>query len=265
MGKPKNFFADNLKFLRERLKMTQQELAKAFSLTRSKINALESGQTKSPNLEDLISFADYFKISVDTMLRVQLSGFNEMKIQEFQVGNDAYLSGSQIRVLATTVNADNEENIEMVPLKAKAGYLAGFGDPTYLEGLPTFRLPNLPVNKKYRMFQTEGDSMFPVPEGAYVIGSYLSEWRLTKESPCIIVTATEGISFKMVSFLLDKRAFLLRSLNPIYSPYEVGAEEIKEIWKFEYYMTDEFPMEILTLQQIGLGISEINKKLDALK
>lgn len=265
MIKPKNFFADNLKFLRERLKITQQELAKTFSLTRSKINALESGQTKSPNLEDLLRFADYFKVSVDTLLRIKLSTLSELKLQELEAGNDAYLSGSQIRVLATTVNADNEENIEMVPLKAKAGYLAGFGDPTYLEGLPTFRLPNLPADKKYRMFQTEGDSMYPVPEGAYVIGSYLSEWRLNKESPCIIVTAMEGISFKMVSFLLDKRAFLLRSLNPIYTPYEVGAEEIKEIWKFEYYMTDEFPIEILTLQQIGLGLSEINKKLDAIK
>lgn len=265
MVKPKNFFAENLKFLRERIKMTQQELGKAFSLTRSKINALESGQTKSPNLEDLLTFADYFKISVDTLLRIQLSSLSELKLQELEAGNDAYLSGSQIRVLATTVNADNEDNIEMVPLKAKAGYLAGFGDPTYLEALPTFRLPNLPADKKYRMFQTEGDSMLPVPEGAYIIGSYLSEWRLNQETPCIIVTATEGISFKMVSFLAEKRVFNLRSLNPIYSPYEVRAEEIKEIWKFEYYVTQEFPMEILTLQQIGYGIHEINKKLDALK
>ena len=265
MVKPKNFFADNLKFLRERLKITQQELAKAFSLTRSKINALESGQTKSPNLEDLLRFAAYFKISVDILLRLQLSTLSELKLQELEAGNDAYLSGSQIRILATTVNADNEENIEMVPLKAKAGYLAGFGDPTYLEGLPTFRLPNLPADKKYRMFQTEGDSMLPVPEGAYIIGSYLSEWRLPQETPCIIVTTTEGISFKMVSFLPDNRVFRLRSLNPIYSPYDVGAEEIKEIWKFEYYMTHEFPMEILTLQQIGYGIYEINKKLDTLK
>src|SRR5690606_11932137 len=114
MVKPKNFFADNLKFLRERLKITQQELAKAFSLTRSKINALESGQTKSPNLEDLLSFADYFRISVDTLLRVQLSALTEIKIQELEAGNDVYLSGSQIRVLATTVNPDNEDNIEMV-------------------------------------------------------------------------------------------------------------------------------------------------------
>lgn len=115
------------------------------------------------------------------------------------------------------------------------------------------------------MFQTEGDSMLPMPEGAYVIGSYLSEWRITKETPCIILTGSEGISFKMVSFIPEKRSFLLRSLNPIYSPYEVGAEEVRELWKFEYYMSHEFPFETLTLQQISLGITEINRKLDGFK
>ncbi|HLW19146.1 MAG TPA: LexA family transcriptional regulator [Cyclobacteriaceae bacterium] len=265
MEKSISFFADNLKFLRERLKMTQQQLAGKLSLTRSKLNALESGQTKSPSIDDLLKCSDLFKISIDTFLRVPLSELDEVKLHNLEAGNDAYLSGSRIRVLATTVSSDNEDNIEMVPLKAKAGYLAGYGDPAYLGALPSFRLPNLSSDKKHRMFQTEGDSMLPVPEGAYVIGSYLSEWRITKETPCIIVTGTEGISFKMVSFLPEKRSFLLRSLNPLYSPYEIGAEEIRELWKFEYYMTQEFPLEILTLQQIGLGISEINRKLDSIK
>src|SRR5690606_16157076 len=129
----------------------------------------------SPSIEDLLKCSDLFKISIDTFLRVPLSELDEVKIHELEAGNDAFLSGSRIRVLATTVNSDNEDNIELVPLKAKAGYLAGFGDPIYVEALPSFRLPNLDSDRKYRMFQTEGDSMLPVPESAYVIGSYLSE------------------------------------------------------------------------------------------
>lgn len=265
MEKSINFFPRNLKFLRDRHKLTQQKLAEEFSLTRSKVNALESGQTKAPSITDLLKCSDYFKMSVDTLLRVDLQNLGELKIRDLEAGNDVYLSGSRIRVLATTVNTRNEDNIEMVPLKAKAGYLAGYGDPGYLGTLPVFRLPNLPENRKYRMFQTEGDSMLPVPEGAYVIGSYLSDWRLEKEKACIIVTATEGISFKLISFLPDERSFQLKSLNPIYSPYKVGAEEVREIWKFEYYMTNELPSENMTLQQLSIGIAEINKKLDHLK
>ena len=75
------------------------------------------------------------------------------------------------------------------------------------------------------------------------------------------MTASEGISFKMLSFQAEERNFLLRSLNPVYTTYEVPAEEIREIWKFEYYMSDEFPQEPLTLQQVGIEISEINRKL----
>ena len=265
MEKSKNFFPTNLKFLRERRKLTQQELAREFTFTRSKVNALESGQTKAPAIQDLIKCSDFFKMSVDTILRVDLQKLGELQLRDLEAGNDVYLSGSHVRVLATTVNDHNEENIEMVPLKAKAGYLAGYGDPVYLGSLPVFRLPNLDTNKKYRMFQTEGDSMLPIPDGAYVIGSYLSDWRLGKETACIIVTATEGISFKSVNFLPGRRAFQLRSLNPVYTPYEVGAEEVREIWKFEYYMTDELPAEMLTLQQLSIGIAEINKKLEGIK
>ena len=265
MKKSKNFFPGNLKFLRERRKLTQQALGEALSLTRSKVNALESGQTKAPSIEDLLKCSEYFKMSVDTILRVDLPKLGELKLRDLEAGNDVYLSGSRVRVLATTVNTENEDNIEMVPLKAKAGYLAGYGDPGYLGSLPVFHLPNLPGNRKYRMSQTEGDSMLPVPEGAYVIGSYLSDWRFGKETACIILTITEGISFKLVTYLPEERAFQLRSLNPIYSPYKVGADEVREIWKFEYYMTDELPSEILTLQQLSRGIAEINQKLDRIK
>jgi len=261
MGSQSFFWASNLKFLRKRRKLSQDMLAAILGMTRAKLNAHENGHSKSPVIEDLLRCADYFRMSVDTLLRVDLSTFSELKIRDLEAGNDVFLSGSKVRVLATTVSSDNEENIEMVPIKAKAGYLGGFGDPEYLSTLPVFNLPNLPKDKKYRMFQTEGDSMLPIADGAFVIGSYLSEWRLTKETPCVVVTTSEGISFKMLSFLPEERAFLLRSLNPIFSPYQVDAQEVQEIWKFEYYMSDEFPQETLTLQQIGIGISEINRKL----
>jgi len=153
----------------------------------------------------------------------------------------------------------------MVPIKAKAGYLGGYGDPEFISTLPIFSLPNLPSDKKYRMFQTEGDSMLPIPDGAYIIGSYLLDWKFKNETPCVVVTGNEGISFKMVSFNAEEKNFSLRSLNQLYSTYEVRSEEVQELWKFEAFMSMEFPAETLTLQQIGIGIAEINRKLDGMK
>mgnify|MGYP003651715561 FL=1 len=91
------------------------------------------------------------------------------------------------------------------------------------------------------------------------------DWKFSKETPCVVVTETEGISFKMVSFLEEDRSFILRSINPLFEPYRIKAEEVREIWKFEYSMIRELPSETLTLQQIGLGIAEINRKLEELK
>src|SRR5690606_12945511 len=130
--------------------------SQVLGFTRSKMSALENGQTKALQPEDLITVSDFFKVSIDSLIRVDLSRLGELKLRELEAGNDLYLKGSKIRVLATTVSPDNEDNVEMVPVRAKAGYLAGYGDPEYISTLPVFQLPQLPRDRKYRMFQTEG-------------------------------------------------------------------------------------------------------------
>ena len=52
--------------------------------------------------------------------------------------------------LATFKDANNNENIELVNQKASAGYRAGYADPEYIRVLPTFQMPFLSREKKYR-------------------------------------------------------------------------------------------------------------------
>ncbi|MNR31246.1 hypothetical protein D3C85_1487450 [compost metagenome] len=77
--------------------------------------------------------------------------------------------GGNLRVLAITVDRDNKENTEHVPVKAQGGYRAGHNDPEFIVTLPKFNFPNLPKGGSYRMFPTSGDSMLPIPEGSDVI------------------------------------------------------------------------------------------------
>ncbi len=58
------------------------------------------------------------------------------------------------------------------PEKAKAGYKGGFADPDYIRVLPTFQLPFLSRDKKYRTFQISGDSMLPIPDESFVTICY---------------------------------------------------------------------------------------------
>src|ERR1700748_1708973 len=104
MKEQKVFFPSNLKFLRERKKLSQESLANTLDFTRSKLAALESAATKAPQPEDLIAIADYFKVSIDTLLKVDLPKLGAFKMHELEMGNDVYMAGSRIRVLAITVD-----------------------------------------------------------------------------------------------------------------------------------------------------------------
>lgn len=242
MNSQKIFFGSNIKFLRERRKMNQESLAEKLSLTRSKLNALENGHTKAPQPDDYLRFSDFFKISVDSLLRVNLAKLSELKLRELESGNDVYMTGSNIRVLAITVNEQNKENMEYVPVKAKAGYRSGYGDPEYVSKLPRFNLPNLPRSGTFRMFPTVGDSMLPIPEKSDIVTEYVQDWKSLKpDTLCIVILKGEqDFVFKQVTVGQDS-SLLLRSLNPVYAPYRVEAEDVLEVWKYRSFHSQALP------------------------
>lgn len=62
-----NSFSDMLSFLRRRENLSQLELANALGLSKSTISMYERGQRK-PSFEVLEAIADYFNISLDTLM-----------------------------------------------------------------------------------------------------------------------------------------------------------------------------------------------------
>lgn len=266
MSIPKYFFAQNIKFLRERKKKTQQELADELFMTRVKLNALESGRTGAPHPEDYFKFSDYFQVSIDTLMRIDLSKLGELKLRDLQAGNDVYLAGSNLRVLAITVDKFNKENIEYVPVKAKAGYRDGHADPDYIASLPRFSLPNLPAGT-FRMFPTTGDSMLPLPEGADVICKFVEDWNSIKPGTlCIVILRGEqDFVFKKVTVKPEDRTILLESLNQQYKPYEVEIKGVLEIWKYHSFQSRVIPESFSDVQHISSTLNEVLKRLSKIE
>lgn len=265
-----NHWATNIRHLRRRKRLSQDEMAFSLNVSRSKLNAHENGQTINPTVEDLVNFSTYFKLSIDNLIKTDLSKLSEVKLRELEAGNDTYTTGTQLRILATTVNADNKENIEFVSQKAKAGYLSGYSDPEYITKLPVFNMPHLPQDRKYRMFPTVGDSMYPIPENALVVGKYVDDWNSIKdETPCLVITKDDGIVFKLVTNKIkSSRTLLLASLNSVYQPYEVPVENVIEIWQFVNYIADTLPDGELSLLELSRTVQEMKgelKKLSAKK
>lgn len=242
------------------MERTQDDVATYLEMKRSTLSGYENGVAQ-PAMEAMIAFSNYFNIAIDTLIRVDLSSLPESQMRQLERGYDVFLSGSNLRVLTTTVGKDNEENIELVSEKAKAGYKSGFADPEYISVLPTFRLPFLSKQKKYRTFQVTGDSMLPIPDGSWVTGVFVQDWNTIRNKDAyIILTIEEGIVFKVVENMIKSDGKLvLHSLNPAYDPFDILAKDIREIWQFVNFISSEIPDNERVIQ------SQLVKSVQAMK
>jgi transcriptional regulator with XRE-family HTH domain len=240
--KKMGIFSSNIKLLRKRKNLTQGEVAKILKIKRSSLSGYEN-EVALPNMAALISLSEFYNVSIDTLVKVDLAVLPESQLNQLERGYDVYIKGSNLRILVTAVGADNEENIELVPEKAKAGYASGFADPEYIKVLPTFRLPFLSKQKKYRSFQISGDSMLPIPDGSFITGEFIQNWNQIKDKQAyIILTINDGIVFKVAENKIKAEGILvLHSLNPLYEPYEISVQDIKEVWRFVNYISSEIP------------------------
>jgi len=226
------YFAENLKFLRKRRNKSQMDLAAELDLTRTSLSGYE--KNVQPPFRVLIKLAEYFNISLDALIKYDLSVLSEFQLSQIESGFDVDITGKKLRLLTISVDNEGEENIELVPVKAQAGYTISYGDLDYIASLPKFKLPFLPKDKTYRSFQVKGDSMLPVKEGSWVTCSFVENWNHLKNGKaCMVVTRNDGIVFKLVYKKSDNKKILLVSTNREYLPYEAHFNEVLEIWQFE--------------------------------
>lgn len=229
------FIQSNIKFLRKKKGVTQAIMAEAVRITRSKLAGYELNV--NPPLDVVVRLSEYLEVSVDLLLKENLNGYSELRLREVLETN-RFFRGRDLRILTTTVDADGKEFIEVVSQRAKASYLAGFADPEFIGELPRFSLPFLPEDKKYRVFEVDGDSMDPIPDGAWVICEYVDDWTVIRDGEkYVVVTAQDGVAFKLAYMLQGEgNRLLLCSTNPVYKPFSVEMETIKEVWKYRMMM-----------------------------
>jgi len=205
----------NLKYLRKLRGWTQEEFANKLNIKRSLIGAYEE-ERADPRLDVLEIVSDMFKLSLDELLLKDLSN----------TGNSYWMKRRQQKMATADRNL-----IHFVPVKAAAGYLAGYADSEFIDELNTFTLPML-SGGNYRAFEIIGDSMLPTPSGSIIVGEkILNIDELKNNSACIVVSRNEGIVYKrIVKNNRAKNKVSLVSDNPAYQPYQVNTEDIAEIW-----------------------------------
>ena len=261
------YLGSNIKHLRNRIGVTQEAFANAVGTTRSALNNYENAMVLNPTAELLIAFSKAFNISVDVLLKIDLSKFSDKQLDDLEKGYDVFTTGTKLRVLATTVDANNNENGELVNVRARAGYTNGYGDTEYIKKLPVLQLPFLSKEKKYRVFQITGDSMMPIPDKSYIVCEYVQNLNDIKDGAAyIIVTLDDGVVFKMVSNQLKKnKTLLLSSLNPLFEPYEIVANKVKEIWKFVHYISAHLPEPVMPNEALVSTVLKLQREVHKLR
>lgn len=260
------YLSKNLKFLREQNKRQSQEsLANGLGITRSAVSSYEDGRAE-PKLIVMNRMAVYFNVSLDQLLNVDLSSISETELEQ-QTENKKYTAAKNMRVLSITVDKENNENIELVPAKAAAGYTTGYADAEFLKELPKYQLPFLSKGKTYRAFEIAGDSMLPLQSGAVVVADYVDNWNQLKDGAiCVVVSRQDGVVLKKVfNKIPDRGMLLLKSTNISYSPYEVPADEVLEIWRFAAYISKDFPEENTSLAELRRAFARLEDELREVK
>jgi transcriptional regulator with XRE-family HTH domain len=247
----------NIKHLRSLKGITQEVFAEELGITRSRISSYEENRS-SPTIEMLIKFSEYFKIPVDILIKNDLTKAKDTSFIE--VGNKRIL-------FPITVDENNEDLIEIVPVKASAGYLAGYDDPEYIEQLDKIKLPFLPSGK-HRAFPIKGDSMLPMKDGSYVVGKFIDNiYDIVDGKTYVLLTLNEGMVYKRVYNKIKENGMLvLVSDNQNYLPFEVHISEVLELWEFTCSInTQEYSKEELKISSIIGMLNSLGVELEALK
>ena len=239
----------NLKYLRKQKGWTQQEFADKLGIKRSLLGAYEEERAE-PRTEVLEMVSDMYRVSIDDLLRRDLTDQKENFLEKRR----------QLKL------GSNRQQIEFVPVKAAAGYLAGYNDDEFIEELNTFTLPMLGAGS-YRAFEIAGDSMLPTPSGSVIVCHKVEGWDdLRNNEAYIVMTNREGIVYKrVIKSNRSKSKVTLMSDNPQYEPYAVSMDDIVEIWQTDAVISKTGQQSRMSVNHLADMVSHLQDQVSLLK
>ena len=242
-----SFAGKNLKYLRKDKDLTQEQFAKEIGIKRSLLGAYEEERAE-PRIEVLEKVSDNFQVSLDELLRTDLSK------------QQTYLQKRQQQKLT------NEDNlITFVPIKAAAGYLTGYADDEFIDELNTFTLPMLGAGE-FRAFEIIGDSMLPTPSGSIIVGKKIeSADFIINNQTYIVLSRSEGIVYKrLIKSKSDKNQLTLVSDNSNFQPYKLNVSDIYEYWQAQMVISKVTAQPAWDMSQLASLVTNLQEQVSVL-
>lgn len=241
----------NLRHLRKLRGWTQEEFANKLKIKRSLVGAYEEERAE-PRLEVVKEICQIFKLSLEDFLLKDLTATK---------GGGSYIEKRrQLKMVAEVAE------VRFVPVKAAAGYLAGYADPEFVDELNTFTLPMLAPGQ-YRAFEIVGDSMLPTPSGSVIVGEKVEDLEDVKNSNTyVVLSRNEGVVYKRImKNNRVKNKITLISDNPQYEPYNVSSEDVLEVWKAVYILQKANAGPRWDVNQLAGMVNNLQEQVSTLK
>lgn len=156
-------------------------------------------------------------------------------------------SNQNFRILTTITTPDADELIVHVPLPAQSVYAAELSDPSFVQSLPTYSLPDYKYKVgTHRSFDVPGDSMEPTLfEGDKVVCAFLEPtlWQsgIKDNYAYVIVTRSDVVVKRVRNFLADSKELEVISDNSFYDTYRIPLSDLREIWYVRARITPFLP------------------------
>ena len=231
--------SDRIKEIITYFELNHYSFSKRIGVTATTIDSIVNGRLQpdgsrkktKPGYDVLMAVIKEFKVDPD-----YLFGKSEQM-------NQYKTYGGMPEVIA--VDSKDQENIVYVPVKARAGYLNGYGDADFMETLPTFHMPHLRFGS-YRCFEIQGNSMSPTfSEGDMVFGKYVEDLNEIKNGRVyIIISKDDGVVIKrVINSAQGQGKLILKSdnNNGDYPSYTIKTNEIMEVWGVELFASKQMP------------------------
>lgn len=228
-----------IKALREKKNFTQAEVGLELGVSDKSVSFWEKKGVRDKKL--LQRLADYFGVSLEYLKE----GITPESRNQLSERVEPYGKKGQMPAVVT-IDSQGRDNVALVNVRARAGYLAGYADPEFVAELPAYRLPGV-NNGTFRMFEVSGQSMYPTLKARDLV---VCEWietpeHMRDERIYVIVTHTEGIVIKRCVNRLAQYGFILAKSDNAnkmeYPDLEIKEGDIQEIWYARWYMSTQFP------------------------
>ncbi len=256
----------NLIYLRKRENLKQSEMLTVFGVQNFTWSDYERDRS-TPPIDLILKISDYFLIDIKDLLTKDLSEVsfgNKSDTEKTEIKGkvSGKITGKvlpqtgenenkpvpvvELMPKVVTVDSRGDENMILVPVKAAAGYLNGYGDMAFIQTLPAYRIPGY-NNGTFRMFEVKGASMHPtLNEGDICICKWVETLDNIRNDRIHVVVCHDGIVVKRV-------------LNRVQTDNKIilKSDNIKD--KHEYPNMIIEPSEVLELWYVVAYISHVMK------